>query len=153
MGWKARSGPVWHRSVGSALGLCAEICSTTKTDAGKWAGNAWTTVISASTPPAEAPITMISCLDKHPPEKTITSSIEGDCLYYRILRVFANLGVNDPHSNYQRGCVRAKLAIPSFGLIISIRLRHLLINTGHIFYSSRRRVYRRSRFGGTHLYC
>jgi ABC-type multidrug transport system fused ATPase/permease subunit len=40
------------------------ICSTTKTDAGKWAGNACTSVLSASTPPAEAPITIISCPDK-----------------------------------------------------------------------------------------
>src|SRR5207248_6110019 len=102
MGWKARSGPAWHRSVGSALGLRAGICSTMKTDAGKCAGNACTSVMSASTPPAEAPITIISCPDKASSREDnyqYSSIIEGDCLYYRILRVFANLGVNDPHSN------------------------------------------------------
>src|SRR5205807_6275088 len=85
MGWKARSGPAWHRSVGSALGLRDGTCSTMKTDAGKWAGIACTSVLSASTPPAEAPITMISCPDK-------ASSKEDDYLYYRTLKVFTNVG-------------------------------------------------------------
>jgi len=76
MGWKARSGPAWHRSVGSALGLRDGTCSTMKTDAGKWAGNACTSILSASTPPAEAPITMISCPDK-------ASSREDNYQYYR----------------------------------------------------------------------
>src|SRR5437588_12512972 len=103
MGWKARSGPAWHRSVGSALGLRAGICSTTKTDAGKWAGNACTSVLSASTPPAEAPITMISCPDKASSREDNYQYYKGDCLYYRIFKVFANLGVNDPHSSIKSG--------------------------------------------------
>src|SRR6266566_4373179 len=100
IGWSVRSGPAWHRSVGSALGLCAGICGTTKTDAGKWADNACTSVLSASTPPAEAPITIISCPDK-------ASSREDDYLYYRMLRVFANFRRIQSTLQYQRGCVRA----------------------------------------------
>src|ERR1700674_2845146 len=111
MGWKARSGPARHRSVGSALCLCAGICSTTKTAAGKWVGNACTSVFSASTPPAEAPITMISCPDK-------ASSREDDYQYYRRrLPVLSHtqglcrqFGCKRSTLQYQGGCVRGEMA-------------------------------------------
>src|SRR5262245_13983065 len=59
-GWTAGNGETRLRIVGSTLGLWAGTCRTTKTDAGRSAGKARTSCVSASTPPAEAPTTIMS---------------------------------------------------------------------------------------------
>src|SRR5438046_7162473 len=59
---------------GSRLGLCAGICRTRKMAAGRRAGNEPTSAIRASTPPADAPITITSCLG------IVLLSLIGRCL-------------------------------------------------------------------------
>src|SRR5919109_2831653 len=57
----AGSGPARLRMLASALGASGARCSTTKTDASKSAGKPATRRVRASTPPADAPTTTISC--------------------------------------------------------------------------------------------
>src|SRR5438552_13251859 len=73
-GWRACSHPARLRISGSWLGLCAGICRTRKMAAGRSAGNEPTSVTRASTPPADAPITIISCLG------IVLLSLIGHCL-------------------------------------------------------------------------
>src|SRR6266496_4051627 len=73
-GWRACSGPARLRMSGSRLGLCAGTCRTRKMAAGRPAGNEPTSFIRASTPPADAPITITSCLG------IVLLSLTGRCL-------------------------------------------------------------------------
>lgn len=54
----AGSGPARARMSGSIEGLSRDKCRTTKTAAGRFFGSARATLRSASTPPAEAPMTI-----------------------------------------------------------------------------------------------
>src|SRR5687768_7550631 len=58
--WDAVSGPARWRIWGRTPGLAGEVWTTTKTAAGRVGGNPRNNSISAWTPPALAPITMMS---------------------------------------------------------------------------------------------
>lgn len=76
----ASTGPQRFRISGSRKGLKGETCRTTKIDAGKSPGRDLASVWRASTPPDEAPMTMMSRRSMHPVEGRPARRVMGNRL-------------------------------------------------------------------------